>query len=265
MTDATWPPTARAILDRACERHGGWGRWRRLEQIRLELGHFSGLLPSLKGLGRTFPAFRTATISPATGVTIFHAFPDDEATTIYERGAVRTLSRATGAVLADSPRHRETFRGSRRRRRWSAIDAAYFFGYALAHYHSVPFTLGASAFAGLRHGVVNGRRCDAIAVEFPAGVETHCRRQTFWFDSDGLLLRHDYVADVVGPTARGAHLWLEYREIDGWPIAMHRRVVARLGRMAIGPTVLDAQFAGAAIDWRPAVTPPPGRRARERD
>jgi hypothetical protein len=61
-------------------------------------------------------------------------------------------------------------------------------------------------------------------------VHTHSRIQTIYFDREGLIVRHDYVAEIIGPWARGAHLWRDFVEVNGFPIATHRRVVTRLGR-----------------------------------
>jgi hypothetical protein len=68
--------------------------------------------------------------------------------------------------------------------------------------------------------------------------------QRFQFDETGLILRHDYVADVAGAWARGAHFWRDFVTVEGVPIATHRRVLARLGRLPVpGAVALDARFA----------------------
>jgi len=67
-------------------------------------------------------------------------------------------------------------------------------------------------------------------------VHTHCRRQQFYFGADGRIVRHDYVANVIGPMAHGSHFWEEYDQSGGLLIARGRRVVVRLGRY---PTSLE--------------------------
>jgi hypothetical protein len=78
----------------------------------------------------------------------------------------------------------------------------YFFGYALWHYHVLPFTLGE---ARLVHVLEHRGMPEGIDVVFPQHVHTHCRRQQFYFGADGRIVRHDYVADVIGAWARGSH------------------------------------------------------------
>ena len=48
--------------------------------------------------------------------------------------------------------------------------------------------------------------------------------------------------DIVGSWARGAHLWREYVEVEGIPIATHRRVLTRLGPWTVPIVALEAWF-----------------------
>jgi hypothetical protein len=88
----------------------------------------------------------------------------------------------------------------------------------------------------------------ALEIEFPEHMPTHSRRQTFYFDGTGRLTRHDYVADVVGSWARGAHHWTDYLVVEGFPIAMQRRVVPRIGRQTFPGTVLLARLAAVRVE-----------------
>jgi hypothetical protein len=142
-----------------------------------------------------------------------------------------------GREQARSPDHRATFQGGARRRRWSLLDAACFFGYAVTHYHALPFTLP--------EGRLLHHRGDVLTVELPASLHTHSR-QTFHFG--GLIRRHDYVADIVGWWARGTHLWCDYTTVDGFPVARTRHVVARLGGLPLLPFV--ALHADLVPFWR---------------
>ncbi|MEV4602814.1 hypothetical protein AB0K15_36140 [Amycolatopsis sp. NPDC049253] len=62
-----------------------------------------------------------------------------------------------------------------------------------------------------------------LRVEFPDDITTHSKVQTFYFDADGLIRRHDYDAEVVagGPAA---HYSSEHREVDGIVVPTKRRV-----------------------------------------
>ena len=135
------------------------------------------------------------------------------------------------------------FAGWRKLRRWSPADALYFFGYALTHYHALPFTLGRGEPLGIQRVRYDGRVLTGIEVELPAELHTHSRRQTFYFEEDGLLRRHDYVADIAGTWARGAHFWTDFTTVGGLEMARVRHVVARLGRRPTPFVALHAELA----------------------
>src|SRR3954465_13709769 len=69
-----WPAPARAVIERACDAYGGEARWRQL-RLSLELRSLSGLLPSVKGLGKTFPRPSRMLIEPARAAATFEDYP----------------------------------------------------------------------------------------------------------------------------------------------------------------------------------------------
>ncbi len=220
---------ARAFLERAVERHGGRERWLRA-RIGLTLTSLTGLLPWMKGAGRSFPRFSRVELEPHAGRATFHDYPRSGQTARFAAGRV---------ALGDAPlvEHRQSFGGRARRRRWSPLDAVYFFGYALTHYHALPFTLHEARLEAWHPE----RR--ALTVSFPPSVHTHSAAQTFYFDESGLIVRHDYVAEVIGGWARGAHFWRDYVTVEGMAIATHRRVLGRVGRVTVPLVALDARLA----------------------
>jgi hypothetical protein len=248
-----WTGEAKALLDRAIERHGGRAAWDALRCVTLAPRRLSGMLPALKGAGRTFQLPARADVFPHEYRAVFHDYPAPGRRGVFEAGAVRLFDGA-GAIVESSPEHRRSFRGSRRWRRWSPADALYFFGYALTHYHGLPFTLAEGRPLRLSRVRGDGRRLTGIDVELPAGLHSHCRRQAFYFDDEGLLRRHDYVTDIVGWWARGAHFWRDFVVVHGVPIARERHVVARLGRTATSLVALHAELEVIPAD-RPASIP----------
>jgi hypothetical protein len=237
-----WSGAALALLEGAVRRHGGWDAWRALQVLVVEPRSLSGLVPWLKGHGRTFRLPPRAELAPQAGTAVFVDYPAPGGTGTFARGAL-TLADAGGAVVASTANGRAAFRGLRKLRRWSASDALYFFGYALTHYHALPFTLGSGRPLGMRRARYAGRRLTGVEVELPAELHTHCRRQTFYFEEDGLLRRHDYVADVIGPWARGAHLWREFVTVGGLEMPTVRHVVVRLAGRATPVVALHAELA----------------------
>jgi hypothetical protein len=237
----SWPAGARAVVERACAAYGGATRWHR-HRIVLVPRLLTGLLPALKGYPYTFGLPSRFVLSTARAAATFEDYPLPGAQGRFDEGTVWLLD-AQGREQARSADHRASFRGWRKWRRWTPLDALYFFGYALTHYHAVPFSLGDARL--LRHRQRGG--LDALTVEFPPALHTHCRRQTFYFDAEGLIRRHDYVADIAGWWARGAHFWNDYVRVDGAPIARTRHVVARVGGVPLPFTALHAEFSEVAL------------------
>ncbi|HXJ21940.1 MAG TPA: hypothetical protein VMT03_17080 [Polyangia bacterium] len=129
---AGWNGPARALLETAVRRHGGWEAWRSLRALEVRPRLLNGMLPWLKGFGRTFPLPPRAEVSPHEGRAIFHDYPTPGATGTFERGRL-TLTDAGGAVTLSADNGRNAFRGWGKLRRWSPAGALYFFGYALTH------------------------------------------------------------------------------------------------------------------------------------
>ena len=172
---------------------------------------------------------------------MLHDYPVAGQRGVFSAGQVQILDGAL--ILEARAEPRASFAGRRRGRSWSALDALYFFGYALAHYHSLPFSLAAARPLTLRAARSGGRALLGVEVELPPGLHTHSHQQMFFFDGEGLLRRHDYVADVIGWWASGAHRWEDYVEVAGVLVPRRRQVVARLGRFELQKVALAATFA----------------------
>ncbi|MGW3853217.1 hypothetical protein ACWD74_40350, partial [Streptomyces fagopyri] len=71
-----------------------------------------------------------------------------------------------------------------------------------------------------------GEEWRRLKVTFPDHIATHCAEQIFYFDSHGLLRRHDYTPEVInaGPAA---HYPSEYKEFNGIMVPTRRRVFRR--------------------------------------
>jgi hypothetical protein len=221
-------------LDRVIEAYGGLALWRKLRSVVLQMDSLGGLLPAAKGRRRTFAQPTLVTVDPPNWRAEFHDFPEPGMRVIFARGAIQVIDRS-GAVRLDRPKYRETFRGVKKYLRWSHADAAYFFGYALATYLSVPFILPeyATDVREWKGGI-------RVAARFPETIDTHSADQAFWFDRDGLLVRQDYRAEIVGWWAAGAHFTSDYRTVAGLPVATRRRVLFRVFRLVTPVPVLTA-------------------------
>lgn len=255
-TGIGWSPAAVAVLDRAFEHFGGLDAWSRIRLIRVFGLGMGGLLPFLKGMGHTYVLPDVVEVYPSQQRTRFLDYPATGWTGVYDNGSVRIETASTNEVIETSSNHRSTFARLTKNRRWSPLDALYFFGYALSHYHSLPFTLAGARLLSLGRSEAGGAIADRLEVEFPPEAIVHSRREAFYFDSDGWLVRHDYVADIIGGWARGAHLWKRQTRVGGFPIAMERQVVARIGTAVSPITVLHAKFDHVSVELAPDL---PGR------
>ncbi|MGW3689351.1 hypothetical protein [Streptomyces sp. NPDC005125] len=111
---------------------------------------------------------------------------------------------------------------------WDDLHVAYFAGYAMWTYVTSPFTFASPGFETVELSSVaeEGESWRRLKVTFPDHIATHCREQIFYFDSNGLLRRHDYTPEVInaGPAA---HYPSEYKEFDGIMVPTRRRVFRR--------------------------------------
>jgi hypothetical protein len=249
-----WPAEAATLVTRAIAVHGGMEAWAATSSIRLPFRQGTGPLLRLKGYGETFAAPREYEVRPHECITVFHGYPDDQHVGVFAKGDVRIESLNGRDEPVASVDHRRTFNGFAKYRRWSQLDALYFFGYALWHYHVLPFTLPQAHLVRLltRRGAPVG-----IDVIIPPHVHTHCPRQRIYFGADGRIVRHDYVADVIGAWARGSHFWEDYHRCGDLLIACRRRVMVRIGPRPTRVPVLCIQLGVATVQStpRPSLAP----------
>ena len=99
---------------------------------------------------------------------------------------------------------------------WSDLQLAYFAGYAMWTYLSIPFLL---ARPGVESEEVepwqeSDETWRRLKVLFPADIATHSKEQTLYFDRQGLLRRHDYNVEIDG-TSGAAHYVYDNKEFSG--------------------------------------------------
>ncbi len=214
------------LLDEALEAHGGAAAWKAARRVRAR-ARSGGFLLRTRVPGSRFADYRL-TVDPGDERTVIDPFPQPGIRGVFERGQVR-MEREGGDVVASRRDPRPAFfgrSGLRRNFRWDPLDATYFAGYAMWNYLSFPLLL-------TRPGVVvrelgpwrsGGEELRRLEVDFPEGIDTHSRRQTFHLGADGLLRRHDYVADVVGGWAKAAHRCADHVEAGGLTFPTRRWV-----------------------------------------
>ena len=73
---------------------------------------------------------------------------------------------------------------------------------------------------------VDGLSWRRLRVVFPESIATHSAVQTFYFDSDGLLRRHDYEVDIQGRNAAARYLH-DYINVQGIMMPTRFRIYPR--------------------------------------
>lgn len=214
------------LLDDVLEAHGGLEGWRRATRIRAQL-RSGGLLLRTRVPGTRFADF-SVTVEVASPRSEAAPFPKPGERGVFDRGEVR-IETDGGEAVASREAPRAAFfgrSGLRRNLRWDALDSIYFAGYAMWNYLTTPYLL-------TREGVEvaegepwsqDGETWRRLEATFPPRLDTHSPRQTFCFDSRGLLRRHDYVAQVVGGWAHGAHYCADHVESGGLTFPTRRWV-----------------------------------------
>jgi len=133
------------------------------------------------------------------------------------------LQNEHGEVISERNNAREFFKPGRRLFFWDDLDMAYFANYAFWNYFNLPSLLMRDDVAWKEHAP--GR----LEARFPEWIPTHCRLQQFRFDcQSGLLVQHNYTADIISRLASAANVILEHTENNSGVIfTSERRVTPR--------------------------------------
>lgn len=105
--------------------------------------------------------------------------------------------------------------------------------------------------SGRHCGRRSGRWWRRRQATFPAQIDTHCRHRTFYVDADGLIRRHDFVAESGGTWAKAAFYGDRHRRVNGLVIPSRRRVFPRGpgGRAVSRPTFLALDVDEIEVGW----------------
>lgn len=216
---------ATRLLDDVIAAHGGRERWRQVDAIEARLSS-GGLAFTLHLQPWALRRLRIA-VRPHAREVILRDYVHLGWRGVWTPDEVRILD-AGGGTVARRPQPRASFSRLDRQVRWDKLDMLYFAGYALWNYLSFPFILeqpGVSLSCSGRASGGGSRRLDA---HFEPSVPTHSAMQSFHLDDNGLLLRHDYTADVIGRWAKAANACLASESVDGLRFYTRRRVTPRM-------------------------------------
>ena len=253
-----------ALLSEVVEAHGGALRWAKAQTVSAHV-QVRGLLPTWKFPGRPLEDYHYHQKVDIHGLrNVMDGFPVPRLTCIFSHEEVRV--EADGKLIERRTQARRGFQSLgavRRIRGWDIIDSAYFVGYAMSNYMSHPYRLTRPGFDVQRGKDWRGddeiwRR---LEVEYPAGFDAHCHRETFYIDDRGLIRRHDYLPDVFTEARvlarllpiplKAAHFTCHHRDIDGLIFPTFRRVMlAPPGHRPIpGLTMICAQLSDISVSF----------------
>jgi len=71
----SWTQAGMKIADKAIERHGGWKAWENLSSIKIRPLNLSGMVPTIKGYGKSFYRPKVIEIFPKEQRVLFREFP----------------------------------------------------------------------------------------------------------------------------------------------------------------------------------------------
>ncbi|HKQ75913.1 MAG TPA: hypothetical protein VJ810_19620, partial [Blastocatellia bacterium] len=216
------------LLDEIIAAHGGAERWAQVRELTLKLRVGGNILalkfqsPRLRSLECIIDTRRIR--------AILTPFPCAGKRGVFESTGVRIESNE-GIILAEREIIPDETGRVPRRMIWDDLDLLYFLGYALWNYAVTPYLFLWPGFECREGGTWDerdGLQWRKLHVRYPAGVPTHSRAQTFYFDDRGWLRRLDYTAYVFSDLARGAHLCEDHRAFEGLIFPTRRIVYPRM-------------------------------------
>jgi len=239
MTSDAAPVT---VIDHAVKAHGGLDRWRAVTSLSAPVS-IGGSLWADKGHDGVL-ADAAVFIDPHRQHVEFSGFGPGRLRTWFEPGLV-TVCAEDGTEIDRRRDPRASFPRDAAAA-WDNSQVAYFASYAIWNYLTLPYLL---TTAGVQVTDVEpwpavDPSWHRVRAEFrEAPIDTHNRVQYYNFDSQNLLVRHDYDADVLGgvPASNQA---AAYREFDGLLFPTRRRVTARGGDggAGAGPILVSIDF-----------------------
>lgn len=230
------------LLELAIAAHGGIERWTAVEQIIADVSIGGGLWAA-KGKAGVLDRV-TVEIQRRSQEVRYRPFKHPEQYSLYTPDSV-SIRTTQGKVLTSRTTPRLHFQNHDFQTQWDDLDLIYFSGYAMWTYLTTPFLFSLIGFESeeIEPWDEHGDTWRRLRVTFPDSVPSHNRQQVFYFNNTGILVRHDYNADVLGGLP-GANYALEPKIFDGLIVPTKRRVYARApdGRPMLERTAVSIDF-----------------------
>jgi hypothetical protein len=211
------------LIRSSIDAHGGLERWNDISQISADLVP-GGLALQQRGQAAFAKSPTRVTIETQRQHAVFSPFLSPDQTGIFEPHRTAVASTA-GQLLEELHDPRGSFEPDHP---WSAAQLAYFAGYALWTYLTLPFSLlsGDIRLDEISPWNEGDETWRAVKVTFPQSYVTHSSEQVLYFDANGLIRRHDYSVDIAGG-GTAAHYLYDHQPFGGIIFPTRRRIYAR--------------------------------------
>lgn len=213
------------VLSTILQAYGGSERWNQLNSVSAHK-RFGGAIWDIKQVPGIVDDGEV-TVWVKDQRTSLRPFTADHLVTAYtpERVGIETRD---GDVVEVLDRPRASFDGHTLETPWTALQLAYFTGYAMWTYTAEPFNL---LLPGVRTEegepwTEDGQRWRRLHVDYPDTIATHSPHQILYVDDDGLIRRRDYQVDIAGRSP-AAHYVSDFDEVDGLVIPRTRMIYVR--------------------------------------
>jgi len=221
-----------SIAEKALNAYGGREVWTESKRIEAEV--------SVHGLAFTLkrrPFFKHAKIAMDIARPYSRLTPigkEAGITGVLDGHDVR-LEDQHGEIISERKDARSYFPAGRRLLYWDDLDMAYFANYAFWNYFTLPALLMRT---DIQWTEIEPGWLEAI---FPDEIPTHNTKQRFRFDREtGLLVQHDYTAEIISKLATAAHVIHEHMQGAQATYPSRRIVTPRApsGKALRGPTLI---------------------------
>ena len=223
----------------AINAHGGLDRWRQLKTVSARLLQ-GGVLWQLKGQGGVLDDVHV-TVDLRKEWASHRPFGQSNRHSSFQPDRV-AIEMNGGEVVEERANPRESFSGHKFDTPWDSLDLAYFAGYAMWTYMNTPFLFALSGIETeeLESWQENGETLRRLKATFPESIATHSAVQTFYFDRQGRLKRHDYEVDIAGGTP-AAHYVSGLTDVSGILVPTRHMIYPRQpdGNAAPAPLVVS--------------------------
>jgi hypothetical protein len=216
------------LLDLAIAATGGRDLWNDLRALKIDIS-IGGPIWAMKGWPKDKTFDQVLTVDTTDEHIVFTPFTRPDQQMVFDAATDSvTMQTLDGDPVEKLEPARPGFKGMLRFSPWDACHLGYFLGYACWNYFTTPFLF---TYPGVVAREIEpwheaGQTWRRLQVRFPRSIVTHNPEQVFYFDSQGLQRRMDYIVEINGSTLVG-HYTSRYKNFDGLQVATRRRVFRR--------------------------------------